>query len=76
MIQKSQLTPEERAAVNALEAVARKWPPSLWLFSASGTLCVMKCGPGGERMMTPGGGYDPEYHTPTAVHIPNDGGDW
>lgn len=75
------LTPEERRAVRALERVAKKWPASLWLFSASGRLHVMKCKSDGSRAFLPGsyaiddGGVDPAYDVCT-VHIPNDGGDW
>ena len=78
------LTTEERAAVRALKRLARKWPRSLWLFSASGSLHVMKCGPGGERGAAAPGRetyaygkevYDPRRSVGT-IGIPNDGGDW
>lgn len=75
------LTAEEEKAIASLKALARKWPKSLWLFSASGTLSIMKCGPGGKRMYcearggATGGGVDPAYHVDSA-DIPNDGGDW
>lgn len=35
-------TPEELRAIRSLQRLARKWPPSLWLFSASGALRVGK----------------------------------
>ena len=71
------LTREERLAIAALKRVAKRWPKSLWLFSASGTLCVMKCGPDGEEVCLPGvgGGVDPEYMV-DRIDIDNDGGDW
>lgn len=76
----SDLTDDESKAVSALKRVAAKWPRSLWLFSASGTLHVMKCNKDGDRVMMPnhgiaGGGVDPDYSVDT-IDIPNDGGDW
>jgi len=74
------LTPEEKSAIRTLRALEKKWPPSLWLFSASGTLCVMRC-KDGEHAMKPldnsnnGGGVDPDFIVNT-INIPNDGGDW
>lgn len=71
------LTPEERKAIRSLKELARRWPPSLWLFSGSGKLHVMLCGAKGERvhLPEPNGGVDPDYIAAT-VNIPNDGGDW
>jgi len=68
-------TPEEAKAIRSLQRLARKWPPSLWLFSASGSLCVMKCGPDGEHLKTHLGGVDPDASLAT-IDISNDGGDW
>ncbi len=69
-------THEERLAILALKRVARRWPESLWLFSADGSLCVMRAGPHGKHMMTRRhGGVDQEY-TLDHVDIPNDGGDF
>lgn len=70
------LSPEETAAIRALRRLAKKWPASLWLFSASGTLYVMRKGAGGEKVHTPGGGIDPAYEVATVHGIENDGGDW
>jgi hypothetical protein len=69
-------TREERRAIDALKKVARDWPKSLWLFSASGSLCVMRKGANGERMHTRGGGVDPDYEIDEIHGIENDGGDW
>jgi len=70
------LTLAEQKAIQALKRLAKKWPKSLWLFSASGTLNVMRSGPKGEQVHTSGhGGIDPDYSV-TTVNIPNDGGDW
>lgn len=71
------LTKEERNAIATLKRLARRWPKSLWLFSANGTLNVMKCNEAGEQAMNPGlgAGVDPDYIV-DAIKIPNDGGDW
>ena len=69
------LTKEEEAAVRSLKRLAKKWPKSLWLFSASGTLWVMKYKPDGERAMD-GFGVDQDYVLAKIDGIPNDGGDW
>lgn len=76
------ITIEEEKIIKSLKRLAKKWPKSLWLFSASGTLCVMKCNKKGEQAMNqpsyPGElnlGVDQEYVIDT-IKIPNDGGDW
>jgi hypothetical protein len=75
------ITKEEKAAIAALKRLAKKWPESLWLFSASGTMNVMKCDDNGERVYHPqgtyfdGGGVDQDYCI-DYIDIPNDGGDW
>jgi len=72
-----ELTDKEKSAISALKRLAKKWPKSLWLFSASGTLCVMKAGPNGEQVHTSkNGGIDPDYIVETIKGIQNDGGDW
>lgn len=70
------LTEEEKIAISALKKLARSWPDSLWLFSASGVLHVMKCNQSGERVMTYSGGVDQHHIAATISGIPNDGGDW
>jgi len=73
------LTADERKAINSLQRLADRWPDSLWLFSASGSLCVMRKGKDGEHVLTgdgPGGGVDPDYLVDTIEGISNDGGDW
>jgi hypothetical protein len=69
------LTEKEKAAIRALDSLAKKWPETLWLFSASGSLKVMRYGPNGEQMITYTGGMDANYVVAT-INIPNDGGDW
>ena len=68
------LTKKERAAIRALEKVAKIWPDSLWLFSSSGRLWVMKK-KDGERGINNSGIYNSVY-TMTEIYIENDGGDW
>jgi hypothetical protein len=41
-LDEDELTDEERRAIASLERLARQWPPSLTLFSWSGTLCVVR----------------------------------
>ncbi len=70
------LTKQEQSAIDRLKRLAKKWPASLWLFSASGTLCVMKAGENGEQVHREDDfGIDPAYLVAT-VNIMNDGGDW
>lgn len=68
------LTYEEKSAIRSLKRVAKKWPNSLWLFSASGTLTVM-AKVNGERVLTYTGAMDPDMAV-TTIDIENDGGDW
>ena len=71
-------TPEELRAIGTLKRHAKKWPKSLWLFAASGTLCVMQKRKG-ERVMKDSvrgdGGVDSDY-TAATIGIECDGGDW
>jgi hypothetical protein len=68
-------TSEEKKAIEALKKIADKWPKSLWLFSASGSLCVMRRGSNGEQVMKKNGGVDSDFIV-DEIDIPNDGGDW
>lgn len=69
-----ELTKQEELAIELLKKAARHWPESLWLFSASGMLHVVKRLPDGRKAMV-GEGFDPDYAIAT-IDIPNDGGDW
>ena len=69
------LSPREKAAIASLKRVAKTWPKSLWLYSASGELWVMKNNEDNERGMLPEGGFDIEYGV-AKISIENDGGDW
>lgn len=67
---------DEERAIAALQRLAERWPKSLWLFSASGDLTVMRCDDQGERPHVRGGGVDQDYIVDTIYGIANDGGDW
>ncbi|WP_107328101.1 hypothetical protein [Agrobacterium pusense] len=71
-------TEEERRAIATLKRLAKRWPDSLWLFSASGSLCVMRNRQDGQRALSGDSGQDgadSDYCLAT-IDIPNDGGDW
>ncbi|MGV8846087.1 hypothetical protein [Tessaracoccus sp.] len=61
-------TPTETAAIRRLERLAKTWPASLTLFSAGGSLLVMKTA---DR----DGGSINESRCVDIHGIPNDGGD-
>ena len=66
----------EKEAIKKLKDLARDWPKTLWLFAASGDLCVMSTDSDGNRVYTEqGGGVDPRYII-EYIDIPCDGGDW
>jgi hypothetical protein len=66
----------EAQAIAALKRVAKRWPDTLWLFSASGTLTVMRKPAGGCHAMDQEGSMDHDYIVDTIPGIDNDGGDW
>jgi hypothetical protein len=69
------LTNEEQRAIKGLRALAKRWPDSLWLFSASGSLYVMKK-KNGKHAVDSGGNIDSDYMVDIIHGIDNDGGDW
>lgn len=79
-----QVSDDESKAIASLKRVAAKWPKSLWLYSASGSLHVMKMRSDGKRAVINGcgtgrggdGGMDADYIVATIKGIENDGGDW
>jgi len=71
-----ELTSLEKRKIKQLKRLAKDWPPSLWLFSANGTLCVMRFGPDGGPALSATGGVDNNYCVVTIQGIYNDGGDW
>ena len=78
-----EVTHEEEKAIASLKRLAKRWPKSLWLYSGSGNLNVMRYGKDGKPVMTDGdcgrggsgGFFDPDYSL-DVIDIPNDGGDW
>ncbi len=70
----SRLNDKEKKAIRGLKSAAKKWPDTLWLFSASGSLYVMKK-KDGLTMMNQSGGVDYDYIV-DKIDIENDGGDW
>jgi len=70
-----EITNEESEAIKALNRLAAGWPSGLWLYSANGSLCVMKKTAAGARATTRDGGFDPSFCVDT-IAIENDGGDW
>lgn len=69
------LTDAERKAIRALVTVAKTWPRSLWLYSASGSLLVMKKTRDGSRPVK-SGSPDEAFAVGQIFGITNDGGDF
>jgi hypothetical protein len=67
-------TPQELKWIEDFKQLAKRCPKKLWLFSASGLLCVMKTPESGE-VMGDNQGVNRENIIDT-IHIKNDGGDW
>lgn len=68
------LSRAENVALNALRRLENSWPKTLWLYSASGSLWVMRK-LDGERALNNEGGFDQSFAT-IQINIENDGGDW
>lgn len=58
----------QEEAISALQTLAKRWPKDLWLFSWSGSLCVMKGKKSGNK-------EELENSIVTTIDIPSDGGD-
>ena len=69
------LNKREKSAIQNLRKLSREWPESLWLFSASGTLCVVKKDGDGQVAFTNHGSIDQGFVV-ASIDIENDGGDW
>lgn len=68
-----ELTEGERKAISALKRVAAKWPDTIMLFSAAGSLVVLDSDKSGWES---GAGGVLRQDAPLAnIDIPNDGGD-
>ncbi len=71
---KIELTEKEQKIIKRLKNIAKIWPDTLWLFSASGSLCVMKK-KDGKVIINRFGGVDYDFIV-DQIDIENDGGDW
>lgn len=72
---KIELTKAEKTAIAELKRVAKVWPKSLWLWSANGSLCIMKCDKNNNPIYNKYGAVDSD-HIVDKINIYNDGGDW
>ena len=69
-------TKKELEWIEDFKKLAKRCPKKLWLYSASGTLHVMKTPNDGNEILDGiGGGVNPENSIDT-IKISNDGGDW
>jgi len=69
------LSPCEQSAIASLKRLATRWPPSLMLFSWSGTLCVVKLNEDGQWEGMDRHQVDRDAIVETIRGIRNDGGD-
>jgi len=60
--------------IRRLERLAKRWPDHLWLFAASGQLCLMRKDAGGNRVLE--GDQMSQEAMETSFPIECDGGDW
>lgn len=74
-VEEEPLTQEEKRAIASLRRLAKNWPKTLWLFSASGSLVVMRY-KDGQHATNWHGGMDQDYAVTIIQGIDNDGGDW
>jgi len=78
--EESKCTPATKTELNWIEdfrKICAKCPKNLWLFSASGTLTVMKIPENGNKMGSiDGSGVNRDNIITTIPGIKNDGGDW
>lgn len=68
-------TKEEQKVIASLNRLYKKWPASLWLLAAAGSLYVMRCGKDGEQVVDDLGEFDQNYIL-ISINIPSDGCNW
>ena len=68
-------TKKELEWIEDFKKLAKRCPKKLWLFSANGSLHVMKTPNDGNEMSYVTGGVNPE-NSIDIINISNDGGDW
>jgi hypothetical protein len=66
----------ENQAIETLKALANRWPDTLWIFSANGTMCIMHYDANGNHGVDAYGCMDQRYLVDTIQGIDNDGGDF
>lgn len=74
-------TDDEAKFIKALQRVCKRAPDSVWLYSAGGSLHVMRKGPDGGTVFTtrgyaPGEAVSQTHILGTIEGIVNSGGDW
>lgn len=69
------LTDDEKRVIRALRRLEKIWPDSLWIYVASGSMCLMRKTDDGDRADVCGG-VDDSYRITSFESIPCDGGDW
>jgi len=72
---KCELTKKEELAIKKVQRAFKDFPKTLWLWSGSGTLHIMKMNKDGDVAMK-NGYVDPDYLTDDSIDVINDGGDW
>jgi len=70
-----ELRPNEINVINTLYRLKKRWPATLWLFAADGSLHVMRCTKGGKHATVNNGAMDQSKIVAT-IRIDTDGGDW
>lgn len=68
------LTKKEEEWIKEFKKICKKCPKKLWLFSANGTLNIMKTPDDGETLNDNGGCN--QDNVVDWANITNDGGDW
>ena len=69
-------TPIEKRIIRALMRLDKIWPKELWLYSANGTLNLMRKHPDGSKTKKGEEQFDHELVIERFPRIENDGGDW
>lgn len=68
---------KEKQLVRALKRLEKMWDNKThWIFSANGSLWLMRKDENGKRVVASNGGMDSRYCVQSFNKIENDGGDW
>ena len=71
-----ELTEREEKAIKSLKRLAKKWPPTLWVFAGNGGLHILRTGKNGEVVLTESGAVNADYGVGSVEGIYADGGDY